>query len=133
MNYSVPYGIGVKKFHEVYGHPIVNVPRIPKEEHRQLRRDLLVEEFGEFLDAWKADDLPGMAKEAADLIYVIEGWALTYGVPLKAAFDEVQRSNMSKLGADGKPLYRSDGKVLKGPNYSEADIATVLRNHGWRP
>lgn len=132
MNYS-PYGHDVKKFHEAFNHPVRSIPRVPSEPERQLRRDLLIEEMGEFLESWKADDLPGMAKEAADLIYVIEGWALTYGVPLSEVFKEVQRSNMSKLGVDGKPIYRSDGKVLKGPNYSLSDTEMVLRRHGWRP
>lgn len=67
-----------------------------------------------------------LAKELADLLYVTYGTADTLGIPLADVFEEVHRSNMSKLGLDGRPVRRSDGKVLKGPNYSEAAVERVL-------
>ena len=74
-----------------------------------------------------------LAKELVDLEYVMLGAGHAFGVNLDATFDEVQSSNMSKLGEDGKPIYRDDGKVLKGPNYKKADVATVLREAGCYP
>ncbi len=73
-----------------------------------------------------AQDLAQIAKEGCDLIYVIAGLFAEYGIDGAAVWAEVQRSNMSKLGADGEPVLREDGKVLKGPGYSEADCARVL-------
>jgi len=67
-----------------------------------------------------------LAKELADLLYVVYGTAAAYGIPIDDVYREVHRSNMSKLGPDGKPIYREDGKVLKGPNYTPADIQKVL-------
>jgi predicted HAD superfamily Cof-like phosphohydrolase len=70
----------------------------------------------------EAIDPKKLTKELADLLYIVYGTAVTFGLPLEEVFTEVHRSNMSKLGADGKPLYRADGKVLKGPNYQEPDL-----------
>jgi predicted HAD superfamily Cof-like phosphohydrolase len=81
----------------------------------------------EELDAEPNDvDKIKLTKELADVLYVVIGTAVAFGLPLEKAFKEVHRSNMSKLGADGKPILREDGKVLKGPNYSEADIGQFL-------
>lgn len=71
-------------------------------------------------------DLARLAKELADLRYVIEGAALEFGIPLERVYEEVHESNMSKLGDDGRPIRRADGKVLKGPNYREADVWAVF-------
>lgn len=73
-------------------------------------------------------DLTKVAKELADLLYVVYGTAAAYGIPIDNVFREVHRSNMSKLGEDGKPIYREDGKVLKGPNYSPANIEKVFND-----
>jgi predicted HAD superfamily Cof-like phosphohydrolase len=78
-------------------------------------------------------NFPNLAKELVDLEYVILGAGHAFGVNLDAVFDEVQRSNMSKLGEDGKPIYRDDGKVMKGPNYSAADAELALFNAGCYP
>lgn len=119
----------VREFHEIYGVPIadslVNFKTLP-EETRKLRFDLLQEEWDEYCDAEAEDDIVEVADALADMVYIIYGTALTYGIDLAAVFDEVQRSNMSKLGEDGKPIYREDGKVLKGPNFSEPDICGIL-------
>lgn len=116
----------VREFHEVFGHPIADKPQFVEGERLDLRLALIEEEYREVLEAIENDDLANFAKELADLIYVVNGFALEAGIDLDKVFAEVHRSNMSKLGADGKPIYREDGKVLKGPNYSEADVESVL-------
>jgi predicted HAD superfamily Cof-like phosphohydrolase len=78
------------------------------------------------MDALKSDDIENLAKELCDLIYVILGTAISYGIPLDKCFDEVHKSNMSKLDENGKPLYREDGKILKSKLYRTADIKSVL-------
>jgi predicted HAD superfamily Cof-like phosphohydrolase len=93
-----------------------------------LRLDLIEEEWGELLAACAASDLIGAVDALGDLTYVIYGMAIEMGVNLDNILDEIQRSNMSKLGEDGQPIYRDDGKVLKGPNYSPPDLASILRN-----
>jgi len=84
------------------------------------------EEVGEFVAASEKGDLVGIADALADIVYVVYGTALTYGIDLDAVLREVHRSNMSKLGRDGKPLIREDGKVVKSENYFPPDIASIL-------
>jgi len=84
------------------------------------------EEVGEFVAASEKGDLVGIADALADIVYVVYGTALTYGIDLDAVLREVYRSNMSKLGRDGKPLIREDGKVVKSENYFPSDIASIL-------
>lgn len=122
---SNPYAM-VKKFHETYGQPVGDKPQFLSEDRMKLRRKLIDEEYQEFLDAVEEGDLVNAFKELADLIYVVEGTAVEMGGDLAAVFREVHRSNMSKLDENGKPIYREDGKVLKGPNYFEPDVKTVL-------
>lgn len=125
----------VTEFHEVFGHPI-NVK--PTHELLELRFNLIREEWEETADELATLSLQSrkfatdtakrltkikLTKELSDMLYVIYGTAVALGLPLEEAFKEVHRSNMSKLGEDGKPILREDGKVLKGPNYTEADIA----------
>ena len=88
-----------------------------------MRFKLITEELSEFTDA---TDKENLLKELADLLYVVYGYAATYGLPIDEAFKRVHESNMSKLGDDGKPLYREDGKVLKGPNYKPADLDDLV-------
>lgn len=88
-----------------------------------MRFKLIIEELHEFTDA---TDKENLLKELADLLYVVYGYAATYGLPIDEAFKRVHESNMSKLGDDGKPLYRDDGKVLKGPNYKQADLGDLV-------
>lgn len=91
-------------------------PRLPKPDIRELRIQLLREEFEEYLRAEAAHDLVDVADALADMLYVIYGTAVSYGIPMDEVFSEVHASNMSKLGPDGQPIFREDGKVLKGPN-----------------
>lgn len=136
----------VTEFHRAFGVPVGDLadPRVD-DERIELRRRLIDEECNEVMDAsdgrtsddlclacfdyhdvYRVPDIAHLAKELADLVYVVYGWAVEMGVDLDAVLAEVHRSNMSKLGPDGKPVLREDGKVLKGPGYSPADIPTVL-------
>lgn len=127
----------VAEFHRTFGHPVREGK--PSLEHmsierREMRLNLIREEVGELYYALVAPgDIVEVADALADLAYVIHGFALEAGIPLNEVITEVHRSNMGKLGADGKPIYREDGKVLKGPDYSPPDIAAVLAEHGGRP
>ena len=91
----------------------------------ELRLALIEEEVGELAAAARADDLVGVADALADIVYVAYGTAHVYGIDLDAVLDEVHASNMTKLGADGRPIRRADGKVLKGPAYVPPDIADL--------
>lgn len=115
----------VLAFHETYGMSIRHTPQFDVPE-REMRMDLIREEMEELEDAYRQGDIVGMSDAWADLVYVVYGAAITHGVDLDAVLAEVQRSNLSKLGADGLPLRREDGKILKGPNYSPPDIAAVI-------
>ena len=88
-----------------------------------MRFNLILEEVDEVANA---TDKENLLKELADILYVVYGYAATYGLPIDAAFKRVHESNMSKLGEDGKPIYREDGKVLKGPNYKPADLSDLV-------
>lgn len=120
----------VKAFHTLYGAPIHNEPTagLPQmdDARLELRLGLIEEEFNELKDATKVRDIVEMADALGDIIYVVCGFAIEAGIDLGAVVQEIQASNMTKLGADGKPVLREDGKVLKGPNYRRPDIASVL-------
>lgn len=116
----------VRQFHETYAVRIQAGVGLPDWERRGLRGKLLAEEWNEYVSAEADNNIVEIADALADMIYIIHGTALEYGIPLDAVVAEVHRSNMSKLGADGKPIYREDGKVLKGPGYFKPDIAGVL-------
>ncbi len=142
----------VREFHQVFGAHIENFPTVPPEDIRAVRARLLVEECAEVvaeilaghpdrsqLTAEMCDqfadrsfpidrmaDPAKVARELADLVYVAAGAAVNWGVPLDAAVTEVHRSNMAKLGPDGKPILRADGKVLKPPGWTPPDVAGVL-------
>ena len=116
----------VREFHETYNLARGSHPALPDEPLRQLRIDLLREEMDEYLQGETNDDIVEIADALADIIYIACGTAVAYGIPLDRVFAEVHRSNMSKLGEDGKPIYREDGKVLKGPNYTPPDVKGVL-------
>jgi predicted HAD superfamily Cof-like phosphohydrolase len=96
----------------------------------RLRIALLEEEVSEFVTASEQGDLIGIADALADIVYVVYGTALTYGIDLGPVLQEVHRSNMSKLTSDGKPLIRDDGKVLKSEQYFPPDIASALGLQG---
>ena len=122
----------VRQFHEVFGHPVADEPGLIPDERAWLRYDLIAEELSELFDAILTKDMVKIADALADLEYVVHGAALEWGIPLEDAVRNVHVSNMSKLGADGKPIYRSDGKVMKGPNFEEPDLEGVLINAGWQ-
>jgi len=116
----------VREFHEAFGAYIAPSLGEVGDDIRKLRIRLMNEEVNEYLIGEENNDIENMAKELADILYIAFGTAVSYGIPLEDVFEEVHRSNMSKLGNDGKPVYREDGKVLKGPNFSPADIAHVF-------
>jgi predicted HAD superfamily Cof-like phosphohydrolase len=120
----------VQEFHETYGLPVEATPKIDDEKTNALRINLLAEELDELKEALAAGDIVEVLDALTDLQYVLDGAYLSFGLhDVKiAAFDEVHRSNMSKLGADGKPIRRpEDGKVLKGPNYFEPDLGQFVK------
>lgn len=117
----------VKNFMETFGQEVKMKPEWPDIETQKLRVELIVEELSELEDANEEQDLVAVADALTDILYVTYGAGHAYGIDLDACFKEVQRSNMSKLGEDGEPIYREDGKVLKGPNFSEPDLKSVLQ------
>jgi predicted HAD superfamily Cof-like phosphohydrolase len=119
----------VNQFNETYKKDMSPIPRLPTESEATLLVGLIVEELNELNEAIDNGDLVEVADAIADILYVTAQQARLIGLPVDALLREVQRSNMSKLGVDGNPVYREDGKVLKGPNFSEPDIAKVLRSY----
>ena len=117
----------VYEFHRKFGCPMQAEPNadIPIDVVR-MRVDLIAEELDEFIEAVDRQDIVSIADALADLAYVVYGAALTYGIDLDACIAEVHRSNMTKAGVDGKPIFRADGKLLKGPNYTPPNLAAVL-------
>lgn len=121
----------VAEFHQAFSLPARQVPGTDVGEGlARLRVALLEEEAGEFVAASERGDLVGIADALADIVYVAYGTALTYGIDLDAVLREVHRSNMSKLGRDGKPILRDDGKVIKSELYFPPDIAAILSHQG---
>lgn len=117
----------VAEFHRAFGHPVFTQPQAEAPANTaKLRADLLEEEFWEYSDAVAANDVVEVADALADMQYIINGTALAYGIDLDAVHAEVHRSNMSKLGPDGIPILREDGKVLKPETFSPADVDMVL-------
>lgn len=144
----------VREFHEKFGHPIEEKPAIPDARTRMLRVSLILEEALEFAKAsgvevsffkgnafelrtinWKQEELPIDLEEAADALgdirYVTDGANLAWGLPIEEILYEIHDSNMSKLGLDGKPVYREDGKVMKGPNFRLPNILKILEDREW--
>lgn len=116
----------VKQFHIAFGQRVGEKPEFPDSpEERQLRINLLEEEFNEYLAAEVRDDFIEVADALADIIYIACGTAVSYGIPLDKVFEEVHRSNMAKL-VDGKVLRREDGKVKKPEGWMPPDIEGVI-------
>jgi predicted HAD superfamily Cof-like phosphohydrolase len=117
----------VGAFHTAFGLPVRERPTadIPADE-AVLRQALLDEEVDELREAVAAGDVVAIADALADIVYIACGTAHAYGIDLDAVVAEVHRSNMTKLGGDGRPVYRADGKVLKGPAYEPPRLADVL-------
>jgi len=119
----------VKKFHKAFGIGYQKKPIAKLDDNKlKLRFDLMQEENEEYLEAAKNDDLVEVADALGDMLYILCGTIIEHGMQYKIStvFNEIQRSNMSKLGEDGKPIYREDGKVMKGPNYFKPNIAEIL-------
>jgi len=119
----------VQEFHEAFGLGVNESPIAKLSEQKlQLRFDLMQEENEEYLEAAKENDLVEVADALGDMLYILCGTIIEHGMQhkIEEVFNEIQRSNMSKLGADGKPIYREDGKVMKGPNYFKPNIAEIL-------
>ncbi len=116
----------VTEFHNANGVPVVKRPRLPAMSRRMLRLSLLAEEYQEYAYAERDNDLVEIADALGDMAYIIAGTALEYGIPLDRVLDEIHRANMSKLGVDGKPVVREDGKIIKGPNYQPPDIVGAM-------
>ena len=116
----------VKKFMETFGQEVKSKPAFPSEKISKLRYDLIKEELDEFQEALNDKSLKEVADSLTDILYVTYGAGHAFGIDLDKCFDEVQRSNMSKLGADGKPIYNDHGKVMKGPNYFEPNLKKFI-------
>ena len=116
----------VKNFMNIYGQEVKTKPSFPSEKIVQLRYDLIEEELDELSVAIRNKDIVEVADALTDLLYVVYGAGHSFGIDLDKCFEEVQRSNMSKLGEDGKPIYNENGKVLKGPNYSKPNLKQFL-------
>jgi len=118
--------LNLRDFHEKFGLTINDTPTIPGDDVLQFRINLINEEAGEFEQAAKARNLVEMADALADVIYVALGAAVSLGIDLEPVFQEVHRSNMTKVWSDGQVRRREDGKVIKPPTYSPANIAQEL-------
>ena len=121
----------VEKFHNSFGlgvqhNPIANLSK----EKIELRFNLMAEENDEYFEAANNNDLVEVADALGDMLYILCGTILEHGMQhkIEEVFNEIQRSNMSKLGANGKPIYREDGKVMKGPNYFKPNIESILKS-----
>lgn len=119
----------VKQFHEAFGLGVKQEPTASLGEAKNLLRyKLMREENEEYLEAANNNDLIEIADALGDMLYILCGTIIEHGLQhkIEEVFDEIQHSNMSKLGEDGQPIYREDGKVMKGPNYFKPDIAKII-------
>ena len=120
----------VKEFHTAFG---IGYSESIKgdlgENKNRLRFNLMKEENEEYLEAVQNNDVVEIADALGDMLYILCGTIIEHGLQhkIEAVFDEIQRSNMSKLGEDGKPIYREDGKVMKGPNYFKPNFEEILK------
>lgn len=124
------YTDAVHEFHLAFKLGIKNEPTADLGVAKNLLRfNLMKEENEEYLEAANANDLVEVADALGDMLYILAGTIIEHGMQYKIAevFDEIQRSNMSKLGEDGHPIFREDGKVLKGPNYFKPNISSILK------
>jgi len=112
----------VKLFMQTFGQEIKNKAQFPENKVVKLRVDLITEELNELKEAMANKDIKEVADALTDILYVTYGAGHAFGINLDKCFKEVQDSNMSKLGSDGKPIYNEQGKVMKGPNYFKPDL-----------
>ena len=113
-------------FMKTFGQEVKNRPSLSSEKINNLRISLIEEELKELKDALFNKDIKEVADALTDILYVTYGAGHAFGINLDDCFSEVQKSNMSKLGNDGKPIYNEHGKVMKGPNYFEPDLKKFL-------
>ena len=118
----------VRDFMETYGQEIKNKAEFPEEKIISLRYDLIKEELEELKNAINQKDLVEVADALTDILYVTYGAGHAFGINLDHCFKEVQRSNMSKLDDKGKPIYNENGKVMKGPNYTQPNLKQFIDN-----
>ena len=116
----------VRIFMQTFGQEVKIKPKFPKEKIVKLRYDLIKEELNELQNAIKTKNLKEIADALTDILYVTYGAGHAYGIDLDKCFREVQRSNMSNLGEDGKPIYNEKGKVMKGPKYFEPNLKQFI-------
>jgi len=113
-------------FMKTFGQEVKDKPSFSSDKINKLRIDLIKEELEELTDAMKNKDLLEVADALTDILYVTYGAGHAFGIDLDKCFDEVQNSNMSKLGKDGNPIYNESGKVMKGPNYFKPDLSKFI-------
>ena len=116
----------VGTFMKTFGQEVKNKPSFSTDKINKLRIDLIVEELEELKEAMNNKDLLEVADALTDILYVAYGAGHAFGIDLDKCFDEVQNSNMSKLGENGKPIYNDSGKVMKGPNYFRPDLSKFV-------
>ncbi len=119
----------VGEFMKTFGQEVKNKPSLSTEKINQLRISLIQEELSELKEAMDNNDLLEVADALTDLLYVTYGAGHAFGIDLDKCFDEVQNSNMSKLGEDGKPIYNEFGKVMKGPNYFKPNLGKFIKKN----
>ena len=117
----------VKKFMETFGQEVKNKAEFPNEKIQDLRISLIEEELSELKEAIENKDIKEVADALTDILYVTYGAGHAFGIDLDKCFDEVQRSNMSKLDENGKPIFNEYGKVLKGPNYFKPNLEKFIK------
>ena len=116
----------VGTFMKTFGQEVKTKPSLSSDKINKLRIDLIKEELEELTEAMQKKDLLEVADALTDILYVTYGAGHAFGINLDACFNEVQNSNMSKLGKDGKPTYNESGKVMKGPNYFKPDLSKFV-------
>ena len=116
----------VKKFMETFGQEIKEKACFPNDKIVSLRYDLIKEELEELKEAIDKKNIKEVADALTDILYVTYGAGHAFGINLDKCFNEVQNSNMSKLGSDGKPIFNKNGKVMKGPNYFKPDLGKIV-------
>ena len=117
----------VKSFMKTFGQEVKSSPSLSSTQINKLRYNLIKEELEEFKQALDKNDLLEVADALTDILYVTYGAGHAFGIDLDACFKEVQNSNMSKLGLDGRPIYNDQGKVMKGPNYFKPNLSKFLK------
>ena len=118
----------VKIFMETFGQEVKSKPSLSSEKINSLRLSLIQEELDELKKAIQEKDIVEVADALTDILYVTYGAGHAFGIDLDQCFNEVQNSNMSKLGDDGKPIYNENGKVMKGPNYFKPDLSKYIKS-----